>query len=310
MVRYLYDRPDLDLLGPEGTSWETENGKVAEAAEKSISKPHRLPVVRLLAVTMILTMIAMFGGTAARYLKDWSDSSLATPKSFYFTSQELDGALYHRPVGGNNRVEFSFTLQNYLVTGYPTKSKLTYTCRVTYELDGEVKEVTDVWWWREVGSDSIKGTGTLTEAFDGGEEKRTLNCSISADAFQAAKELTVTVEAGEPYTATLTARVALEEKNGGVKLMVTDPGGNSGAVTVTLYNTSSEDYTVTLKWPTNANLALAPLVPDKTRGVAVGEDGTISVPKGRAVSVVFLKRNITDRFSESDFPFTATPVSK
>lgn len=288
--------------------------------------PPRFPlVVRLLFLAALLTTAGSLGLTTARYLKDWSQDSLATAGSFYFASAELNGGT-HR-LTGDKTMDFSFTLRNYLVAGYPTKSAISYTCQVT---DSKGKLVSNVKWLNsdnaEIGtaatgdgvSDSAAG-GVFTGSFaanDGGEaggQTKTLICRIPKNAFGAKGDqvLTLTARATSPYSATLEVRLALT--TGGVQMVVTDPGAKNGAVSVALYNTDEEAHTVELKWPAGNEITLVSdptwdVVPtgsgDKTTG-----RGTVTVPGKGAVSMVFLKKDTTQNFTEEDFPFTVTDAA-
>lgn len=270
-----------------------------DAAVSERPAPHRLPVVRLLLLAVILTGVAMLSGTAARYWKEWSSSSLVTAKNFYFTSGELKGSVYRLTATAEGRVEFPFTLRNYIVAEYPTQSEISYTCQV---INSAGTAVADARWFN---SDStVAGTGTLSDSLTGGPPgaDRELTCSIPAEAFGADGRdvLTLSVAATKPYTATLTAKLALAAGDGGVKLIVTDLAGRNNAVSVSLYNTSGQPCKGTLSWPTE-DLKLAP---DLTWEIPVEPDNTLTIPASGAVSVVFLKKNTEDTFSESDFRFT------
>lgn len=317
MVRYQYDRPDLDLLGPaqppvQASESAPRSEAVPQAAEKTVSKPRRrFPAVRLLLLTAALTGMAVLGGTLARYWKEWSDNSLVTAGNFYFTGEEIDGSLRQLTADSDGFARFSFTLRNYMVAGYATQSEIQYTCAVTDE-KGNV--VTQVQWSNSDSTSITEGVadGALSGAFAAGTEgtdnsqSRELICAIPTAAFgtDGKKELTVRAQATEPYSALLTAHVTLAAGNGGVVLVVTDPG--TGAVSVTLYNTSGQERRGTLAWPTTD----LELVPDETWEIQPGkEDGTLTVPAEKAVSVVFLKKSTRNRFTESDFSFTVTENS-
>ncbi len=253
---------------------------------------HRPSPLGLLALAAALTLLAALGGTAARYWKDWSDNSLVIAEDFYFTSKELGGQRYALPTDGE-RVEFSFTLQNYLVQGYHTPSDISYTCSLTDSAgDGVAGELRR--------KDGAADDGILP---GGGNGPRELTYTIPKAAFgpEGKGELTVTVRSTKPYAATLTAQVTLGAQD--VHLVVTDPGERYGAVAVTLYNTGTEACTGTLRWPTGDDPALAPLAPDPTW--EVDPHKPLTVPAGEAVSVVFLKRSTLDSFTEGDFSFTS-----
>ncbi len=263
----------------------------------------RLPVLRVLLLTVALTAAAMFGGTAARYIKEWANPSLVTAGSFYFASNELDGSLYHLSASGGTAVEFEFTLKNYLVDGYATQHAIPYTCKVE---DAAGAAIAGVTWYRSDNTNA--GTATLngTLGSQNGDTGKydaastTYRCSIPVTAFDGDRELTVTAAAASPYAVTLTARLRLS--TGKVVLRVTDPddGGASGAVAVTLFNTGDRDVTGTLTWP-KTDLEL---VPDPTWSTAIAADGKLTIPKGEAVSVVFLVKNTMTGYTEDDFSFT------
>lgn len=261
----------------------------------------KVPVVRSFLLAAALTGAAVLGGTAARYWKEWSNGSLVTAGNFYFTSRELNGGV-HR-VAAAQRARFTFRLRNYVVAEHPTASTISYTCTVE---DSEGNTVTDVGWYNGDNESNAAGTGTLEGSFTGGSRgDRELTCAIPISAFgtDGKGTVTVTAAAGSPYAATLTAKVTLSAGRGGVELVVTDPGGNSGAVSVALLdtgNTGGEDRTGVLTWP-GEDLEL---VPDPTWETAVGADGAVTVPAGGAISVVFLKKDASRVFSESDFDFT------
>ena len=284
--------------------------------------PPRFPlVVRLLFLAALLTTAGSLGLTTARYLKDWSQDSLATAGSFYFASAELNGGTRKLAPAGDS-VDFSFTLRNYLVAGYPTKSAISYTCQVA---DSQGAAVTAVTWLNSDstaigagGGESAAG-GVFSGSFaanDGGEavgQTRTLICRIPQNAFGAKgnQVLTLTARATEPYTAELSVRLALT--TGGVQMVVTDPGAKNGAVSVALYNTDEEDHKVELEWPAGSEITLVSdptwdVIPtdsgDKTAGC-----GTVTVPGKGAVSMVFLKKDTTQNFTEENFPFTVTDAA-
>ncbi len=266
------------------------------AAQRPASR--RLPVVRLLLLAVILSGVAMLGGTAARYWREWSNGSLVTAQNFYFTSAELKGGVHRLAASAEGRAEFPFTLRNYIVAEYSTQSEISYTCQV---LNSAGTAVTDVRW---VNSDStVAATGTLSDSLAGGSQTdRKLTCSIPISAFGADGKdvLTLSAAATKPYAAALTATLALAAGDGGVELVVTDPAGRSNAVSVSLYNTSGQACTGILSWP-KEDLELAP---DPTWEVPLADDGTLTIPAGKAVSVVFLEKNTTGTFSQSDFSFT------
>lgn len=273
-----------------------------EAAPRRLARAsRRLPVLRVLLLTVALTAAAMFGGTAARYIKEWANPSLVAAGSFYFTSDELDGSLYHLSASGGTAVEFEFTLKNYLVDGYPTQHAIPYTCKV---VDATGAAIAGVTWLKPNDRTQLDANGTLgswnasTEKYDAAST--TYVCSIPVTAFGGDKELTVTAAAASPYAVTLTAKLRLS--TGKVVLRVTDPddGGASGAVAVTLFNTGDHDVTGTLTWP-KTDLEL---VPDPTWSTAIADDGTLTVPKGEAVSVVFLVKNTMTGYTEDSFSFT------
>lgn len=275
-------------------------------SRRQTPSPRRVPAVRLLLLAAVLTGMAALGGTAARYWKAWSNDSLVTAESFYFTSRELNGGV-HR-VAAAQRARFTFHLRNYVVAEYPTASTISYTCAVE---DSEGNPVPDVGWYHGGSEGDPAGTGILKGTFDGGSKgDRELTCSIPLSAFGADGKGTVTVTAAaqSPYAAALTATVTLSAGRGGVELVVTDPGEGSGAVSVALFDTGDTgggDREGVLTWP-GEDLEL---VPDPTWETPVGEDGAVTVPAGGAVSVVFLKKDATRIFTESDFDFTITPVS-
>lgn len=278
----------------------------------------RLPVLRVLMLTVALTAAAMFGGTAARYLKEWSNPSLVTAGSFYFASKELDGSRKYIPAE-NGRVEFAFTLQNYIVEQYPTQYAIPYTCKVTDSADTAGTAIANVEWnKRHSGTEALSGTLGSLNTGDGKFHPATVAyiCSIPVDAFgsDGSKTLVITAAATAPYTAELTVRVKLATENGGVELTVTDPRDKtSGAVAVTLYNTGGKDARGTLTWPAE-NLELAP---DPTWETVTGgpwnwavkgeqKSAELTVPAGQAVSVVFLVKDTESSYTEADFKFAVT----
>lgn len=307
MVRYQYDRPDLDLLGPEEAP--VQAAPEPETAEEPVSRPRRAPVVRMLLLLAALTGMAMLGGTAARYWKEWSaKGSLFTAGNFYFASDELDGSLHRLTEDAKGWAEFSFTLQNYIVENYPTESDISYTCTVK---DGE-ETVTGVR-WQDQGTAGDLFTGTLSK---GADRREKLTCFIPAAAFREngeEKELTVIVEATQPYTATLRAKVTLAAGNSEVALVITDRGRESGAVSVALYNTSGKVKTGTLKWPSEG----LELVPDPTWETLpdAGEDPTLltgnsvelTIPADGVICVVFLKKDIAKTYNgDTRFQFVVS----
>lgn len=298
MVRYQYDRPDLDLTGPAEWPEAPVQATAPEGPETTVSTRHRVPVLRLLLLAVTLAAAAVLGSTAARYLQEWSNGFLATAGNFHFTSDQLDGAVYRLTEDASARASFSFTLRNYTVAGHPTESDISYTCTVT---DGEGGEpLTGVRWLDGDGANLADGTldGTLSR---GGDRTQTLRCSIPADDFGAdrTKTLYVIAQASKPYAATLTARVTLVERRSDVTLVVTDPGPRSTAVSVALYNTGAQEVTGTLTCLTES---LKPM-PDPTWEKPLPDDGTLRIPAGGVVSVVFLKRDATVVYDESAFTF-------
>jgi len=295
------------LAPAPSASTEPRNPSHQKALRRSPSP--RPAALRLLLAAAILTAAGAWGVTAARYLKDWSRNALATAQSFYFASQELNGGTQRLMATGGGVVDFSFTLHNYLVEGHPTESGIDYTCQVT---DSAGKTVTGVRWLNsdntEIGGGSGSGSaagGVFTGSFaanDGGgagEQERTLICRIPQSAFGAGEDqvLTLRAQATAPYAADLEVRIGLS--TGGVQMVVTDPGVNSGAVSVALYNTEAEERTVELKWP-GTDLEL---VPDPTWELTLDQSGTgtVKVPGRGVASAVFLKKDTTksyqDRFS-------------
>ncbi len=292
--RYQYDRPDLDSAVP---ATPQEESREVEPAARSVSKPRRVPVVRLLLLAVALTAAAMLGGTVARYWQEWSNGSLATAENFYFVSDKLDGALHRLERDGDALARFSFTLQNYAVATHHTPSDISYTCTVTDSADSVVTEVR----WSLDGS-AAGADGTLTGTLSGQSDRESaLVCAIPVSAFgtDGSETLTVTAQANTPYAATLRATVALGEGSAPVVLVVTDPGAKSGAVSVALYNVSGREQTGKLTCLTEA----LELAVDPTWETQPGADGTLTIPAGGAVSVVFLKRDTTRSFDESSFTF-------
>ncbi len=259
---------------------------------KRLARSHA-PLVRLLIVAAALTAVAMLGGTAARYIRDWTGGSVVSAGSFYFHSGELNGSTYFlTPLDGE--AEFKFTLQNYLVDGYYTKKDISYTYKVT---DSNGNAISGASWLDGSGQPLSTGKGTLAA---NAKSSETLTCVIPISAFGDVgnRKLTVTAETTKPYIEKLTAVLML--RNEAVVLDVTDPGGNNGAVTVTLYNTGSAECIGTLTWPSENQT----LVPDPTGESVMGSDGTLKIPSKGTVSVVFLKKSTNDYFDESNFSFT------
>lgn len=289
MARYRPKRLDTALPGAKPRP-EEKPGRLA------LSSRHP-PTVRLLLLTALLILAVTLGGTLARYVKDWSDSSLMTAGNFYFTSEELNDGLYHRKTDPEGRVNFSFTLKNYVVARYPTQSEIAYTCTVKDD-EGSVPGGVQ---WRNDAGDLIDAQGTLP---GDSKQDKTVTCSIPAAAFGPAgdRELTVTVRATKPYAVQLTARLTLSEADGGVTLVVTDPGAPNGAVSVTLYNTGGEPCTGILRVKNNEDQALA-IDRTFTSLAVMDENGKVTLPAQGALSVVFLKKNMENRFSKTDFEF-------
>jgi len=314
-----YEPKRLNTLLPNPTARHRPRRlRRGDPAPKRLASPHRPPAVRLLLLTAALTAAAILGGTTARYWKAWSNDSLATAGSFYFTSDKLDGtdgaegSLYRLlPDGEGKTAEFSFALKNYVVADYYTKNDISYTCTVT---NSEGTPVAAAW------SDGVAAGGERTLKGDGNQNP-TLTCTIPVSAFgtDGSKVLTVTARAAKPYSAALTARVALIVERGGITMVVTDSGGNSGAVAVTFYNTSQKNYRIEgFKLKSGSELLLAQesenkdliLAADPTWEIKAAPDGTLKVPGGEAMTVVFLKKSTENRFSESSFEFTCSEYSE
>ncbi len=279
---------------PEHLNTDSSPGaRLRKPSPKRLARSHA-PLVRLLIIAVALTAAAMLGGTAARYIRDWTGDSVVSAGSFYFFSSELNGSTHYlTPLDGN--AQFDFTLQNYLVDGYFTKKDISYTYKVT---DSNGNAISGASWLDENGQTLSTGRGTLAA---NAKSSETLTCVIPISAFGDVgnKKLTVTAETTEPYIEKLTAVLMLQ--NEAVVLEVTDPSGNNGSVTVTLYNTGDTDCTGKLTWQPSENQTL---VPDPTWESMMGLDGTLTIPAKGAVSVVFLKKNTNDVFSESNFSFT------
>lgn len=289
----------LSVSVPGGPPRRLRRGRVKpKRLAAGTRRPSALGVLLLAAA---LTLTAALGGTAARYIRDWSNSALVTAGDFFFTSKELDGGIHTVTANSSGKVNFSFTLQNYLIAGRGTPGDIAYGCSVTNSggpVEGVILQRTPA---------------RAEETLLGGRDDVTrYDCAIPKAAFGAEGngEVTVTVRSTAPYAATLTARLVLGSEED-VRLVVTDPGDPSGAVTATFYNTGARDYRVTLHWPTNADLSHAPLAPDPTWEVGLTGDptdsgkGVFTIPAGQVTSVVFLKRSTQDVFTEADFPFTA-----
>lgn len=299
-------RLDGELTGPAGRR-KPRRVKSAEP-RRLVSVSRRPPLVRLLLMAAALTAAAMMGGTAARYLRQWSnDGSLVTAGSFYFTSDKLDGTT-HRETASGGKVTFAFDLENFVVSGYATEQEIKYTCAVT---DSEGNQVTDTQWLKSdstpIDDGSVTG-GVLSGTLPGGRDgTRDMTCSIPASAFgeKGDKELTVTAKATKPYAKELTARVALAAGNGGVRMVVTDRGG---AVSVGLFNTSGAARTVELGWPaTNLELVPDPTWETVPADLPEGADSfKLVIPADRVTSVVFLKKSTERSYGESDFPYTVS----
>ncbi len=304
MAQYQPRRLDTTLSAPA-------QGHPPRRVRRGRVKPKRLAATArrpsalgMLLLAAALTLTAALGGTAARYIREWSNSSLVTAGDFYFTSKELDGGVHTVTANSSGKVNFSFTLQNYLIAGRGTPGDISYGCWVTND-DGPVEGVI-------LQRTPARAEETL---LGGQDDVVRYDCAIPKAAFGTAgeREVTVTVRSAAPYAATLTARLVLGSEED-VRLVVTDPGEGSGAVTATFYNTGGKDYRVTLRWPTNADLSHAPLEPDPTWEVGLTRDpaesgkGVFTIPAGQVTSVVFLKRSTQDAFTEADFPFTVTEI--
>ncbi len=283
--------------------------KSAETAAGRPSFLHRPPAVRLLLLAAVLAAAAMLGVTAARYLQDWSNNSLVTAGDFYFTSSELDGTLHRiSPDESGKTVPFTFTLKNYAVADFPTQNDIMYTCAAVNQA-GDTVDVT----WNDGGSTGSGGTIAGKAVND-----RTITCLIPVAAFGAdgTDEVTVSVVSTAPYAKTLTAQVALAAADSAVVMKVTDRKGSYGAVAVTFYNTGQKDCLVEgLKLKVSEFYLLAEdsrdkdmrLVPDptwETQATDATGTGTLLIPAQGTVSLVLLKRNTEDVYSESDFTYT------
>lgn len=299
MARYQPKRLDATL---PNAAHGYEPRRLAGKAGAARAVLRRVPLVRILLVALALSLVAVMGGTAARYLKNWTDSSLATAENFYFTSDKLLGSdtPYHLTAEQDGNAHFAFTLQNYLVDAYPTPDRIAYTCEVTDEAGQKVSSTLKD---GEAGDDGTLGGGSPQAV------KKSLSCVIPASAFKKSdgtdQALTVTVRSSRPYVAQLTAKVSLAAGSDGIHWVVTDPGGDVRAVAVTLYNTNGQGRTGKLTWPSGG----LELVPDATADTVPGADGSLTIPGGGAVSVVFLRKNMDSSFDEGDFNFQVTAVS-
>jgi len=292
----------MEMARYQGKRLDRERGR-------AVSASRHVPVVRLLLLAAALTGAAMLGGTTARYLKEWSaGGSLVTAEGFYFASTELDGAQHRLTADdGGLAAEFSFTLRNYIVAGYATQSAITYTCAVTDEegnaiTDASGAPVTVTW------SDGVGDGGSRTLE-GGGDRSVELTCSIPVAAFgeDGGRELTVSARSSKPYARTLTAGVTLAGKGGGVEWEVTDPGGKSGAVSVTLYNTSGRDLTVTLKFAPKEGEDPLALVADPTWETVPDGNDRLTIPKDGVAAVIYLKKNTESHFTKDSFELTLVP---
>lgn len=288
MARYQPKRLDTTLSAPTGGHLPQRLRRGRVAPKRLAAPAHRPPTLGILILVAALTLTAALGGTAARYFKDWSDQSLVTAENFYFTSRELDGRLHSVTANAADEALFTFAVQNYLVEGYHTLQDIDYDSSVT---DSEGNVVAGA----RLQMLSSRVNGRLSgERADAVEYVYTIpRSAFGQDGNQV---VTIAVRSTTPYVTTLTARLALAAND--VHMVVTDPGGQNGAVTVTLYNTGKEDRSGTLKMLREDTLAL---VPDPTWEVDPG--GTLTVPAGQALSVVYVKRSALDRFTEADFSF-------
>lgn len=230
---------------------------------------HISPLAALGILAALALLISAGSITLAKYISVWNKTDAAIAKPFYFCSDKLglENPYYQLTSTGEDTVQVSFTLQNYVDDLRCTP--------VDFACDYAVRDSDGVLLTAENAQGQVSFTANSAHS-------ETVTLSVDASLLSGGKSITATATTTEesPYQKTISARFGFSMGAGQITGELTQ---EDNAVVLSIEGGAGES--VTVNWPNS-------LAPDRTGSVlsaASGESVTFSAESGISYALAFLK---------------------